>query len=94
MTREIRKRSEQKEDESALRQGAPPASGSDGTEGGTLRPRPTPLQRGGIERPGAQMPSGRKYRACRASASVTGHNGLEPGLGLVTPVGAPGCCQV
>lgn len=71
-----------------------PRPAADGTEGGTLRPRPTPLQGGGIEHPGEQMPSGRKYGACRASASVTGRNGLEPGLALLTPVGAPGCCQV
>lgn len=95
MMREIRKHSELKDDESTLRHGKHPGSGRDGTEGGTW-PSPTQSSVEGWHRAprAADAQSELKYRACRASASVTGHKGLEPDLALVSPVGAPGCCQV
>lgn len=75
--------------------GEHPASGRDGTEGGT-RVSPTHSSAEGWHRAprGADARSGLKYRACRASASARGHKDLEPGLAPLTPAGVPGCCQV
>lgn len=57
MTREIRKHSEPKDDESALRwRGSTRPAAEMGQREAPGCPRPTPLQRGGIERPGERMP--------------------------------------
>ena len=57
MTREIRKHSEPKDDESTLRwQGSTQPAAETGQREAPGHPRPTPLQRGGIKRPGERMP--------------------------------------